>query len=169
MSIRRFVLMALPIAATMALTACGTPQAAEQLPTPTPIARPTPTTESVVNSLKTQLAIDEVVVREITVDNGALPTLDINYEANITKLPPAGKQTASDLSAEIERSILIISKRVATQFESGFAVDRVNLVLKLQDQVVGNTRIGARDIVAWKNGSITDGEYRSRWAQTVNQ
>jgi hypothetical protein len=153
------------------LVGCGGTPAAD-VPPPTvavaPTVAPTPTIDQIVSGLKTQLAADEVVVREITVDAGALPTLNINFEANITKMPPIGKQVASDLSAELERSILIISKRVAAQLAAGFTVDRVNLVLKLQDQVVGNTRISARDMLAWSQGKMSDSDYRAGWAQTVN-
>lgn len=146
-----------------ALFGCGGAPAAEP-----PTAAPAITADQAISTLKTQLAADEVIVREISLDSGALPTLTINFESNITKLPAAGKQTPADLSAEIERSILIISKRVAAQLGAGLAVDRVNLVLKLGDQVVGNTRIGARDMQAWAQGKMTDGAYRASWAQTVN-
>jgi hypothetical protein len=157
------------------LVSCGgapavdAPTAAPAQPTAAiPTAAPTPTLAQVVSGLQTQLTADEVIVREMTLDSGALPTLNINFEANITKMPPAGKQAPSDLSAEIERSILIISKRVAAQLATGFAVDRVNLVLKLQDQTVGNTRISARDMLAWSKGTMSDKDYRASWAQTVN-
>ena len=161
---RRWIVLAFVAAL---LISCGGEQQVVPAfaPPATAAAAATPTTDQVVNGLKTQLNADAVVVREITMEGGALPTLTINYEANITKMPEAGKQTSADLNTEIERSILIISKRVAAQLAAGFAVERVNLVLKFAGQTVGSTRIGARDMLDWSTGKIGDGEYRQRWAQ----
>lgn len=157
-----FVLLA------VALAACGaspTAEAPTAIATVAPSAVPTPTMDAAIASLKAQLPKDDVVVREITFDSGALSALTINYEANITKLPPAGQQSVDDVKVEIERSSLIISKRVAELLDAGLPVERVNLVLQLGGQNVQSVRIGAKAIQQWAHGDMSDGQFLDTWTK----
>lgn len=148
------------------LVACGVTPGTVESPVPAaaaPTLVPTPTMDSAIAQLKEQLPKDDVVVREIVFESGALPALTIHYEANITKLPPTGQQSFDDVKVEIERSSLIISKRVAAFLDAGLPVERINLVLQLAGQNVQSVRIGAKAMQQWAHGDLSDGQYFATW------
>ena len=125
---KRVLILAL---AAALLAGCGGPElASEPTPAPTvaptdaptaaPTAQPTPTSDQAISQLKAQFADDAVVVREMKIDGGALPTLTVNFALNSTKMP--AKPMPADISAEIERSMLTISKRTGAQLADGIAL-----------------------------------------------
>ena len=154
----------LVVLAVAALVACGSSPTADAPPA-APTAAPTPTMDAAIARLKEQLPNDDVVAREITFDSGALAALTITYEANITKLPPAGQQGVDDLKVEIERSSLIICKRVAELLDAGLPIERVNLVLQVSGHNVQSLRIGAKAMQQWAHGAMSDGQFMDTWTK----
>lgn len=152
------------IVLVLLLAGCASPLAAEPTPTPAPTPTvaptPTPTLAQIADVLKAQLIADQIAVRTIAADAGALPTLTIVYDVNAT--------SAADIGAALEKTIYTVSKRVAAQVEGGAAIDRVVLTLMVGETQVGSTRIAARDMVAWSKGELTDPQFQLRWSQTIN-
>ena len=146
------------------------PRAEDSAPTAVPAA-PTaaPTLTQYADTLKQQLTADKINVVSVEATEGALPTLTVNYTIAVDDL---AHPDVAKVSTDIEQANYLVAKHVAAQVQAGTPIDRVVMALWAvsgdQKIPVANTRVNAKDMVAWSKGEITDKEYQARWSQTTN-